>query len=1750
MTANVLLLRRRGWLCLASFLALFLAALLLPSSPARAALLSSPAASCDPTIATCAPGGGGSKPLCELLGTCPPGGGGGGGGGPTCPAPPGGGSPSCGGAGPASVGGGGTGGVSVGGGNPINLLSGNKYQEETDLAPLPGVLGLELRRHYNSLSSYAGLAGAQWATSYETVLYDLGHQVQIVQADGRRITLQRGVGANARLCTSPQPQDGQVRIEGEGAERVFHWRWGDGRTLSFRSVGPMPSKGYPLHSITAATGERVQLAYNPLGDLSSITDPQGRRLVLAYGKPQAGKRALLQSVSTPLGQIRYRHDELGRLTHVMHTAAGADKPHLTRLYHYEAAHQAGNVFALTGISVQAPGEHKGAPQRLSTYAYETSGRAILSTKGRPLEKGADGPALPGTGVEQITLNYLQTATANEGAPDKNGEVQPRPQSVGRVQLTNSLGQTSTLTTAVIGGQLRLIEFTGAGCSTCGPANRRYGYDTQGRLLRSIELDVKGQPLSAELHSYDRWGRLSQRSRQAYSQGKPVGAPQWLQRYEYTDLRFKDGSVAVGQQPTLIAQPSVIPGKTRSTEFDYNDKGQVLRITERGWSPIDEHGLETPTAIERSTRYAYTTIAGKSLLAEIDGPLPNGPNGTPEDSDVTRFSWDERGARLVEVQRPEGLRWTLRYEAAALRPSSLEERWGSQTYRRELAYDLNGEVRSLHTRALSAGGQVLAERTELRQFEALREVLRVIRGDGAQLEISREPRAEGIAATASEHRAVTANLGIPGSVTDGLVLALSTSDRQASRQLDDWGRLVSLQLPHEARRWARYDAANQLQAMHQGDGSVRTFVYNRAGQLQQIRDVQGNQATVRQFAWDGAFRITEDVLDEAGKLRNRLSLRFDAWGQLAKQDLFVAERGKTPVAGFQNLYDKHGHLTGRRFNDGQEFGIVTTSQVVEVRQQRISAGWRDKLSWIPAHWWPTRLVASHARRAPDASTGAERSLASASATPVPLGELRPLDARGRAREIRNEAGVLRLNWTVSGELASVQGEGGQRVVRYDYDARSRRLAKHGADGSEYFLYDGTQLVSVWKQRSPEAAPEPARHFAYAGFRVIAMLTQGKGLQVDTDSRGAAVSVHSLEHEQLRWTARLDDKGRLIDQKGPELDPGLRLVNQWHDAETGLHYNVARYYDPRTGRFLSTDPSGLHDSIDKQTPAALQLDTTVYAAAQPWRYFDPDGAAKLTYYLIDSSPDNKTTATMRWGFWLRDIAPGNSNQYLYDVGGSFLAADTNPLKSGVATEVATNYARWTAKDLTDEKLGNPIQAFVAHYLKDMQSPDAYTVEIAEGAALQIASNLSKTGDVLNKYYCDKGSPKLVYPAVTWRGLTLSPGGILGSHDDSAGSRVDQGTDTASCDQLQTPARAFARLKSAVIAQETGGKDCSSDGCPAGTKNPSGTPASYGSTQFVVATFVDRLLKFGATRKPSTNGNEFYKKLFDQDANLTEAEKKTLGYLDKDGKDTGLQKQLEDAVKRAESIRKLKGELEKSVSAATDPTTVSDADLEDFAKNTGFAHVAKSKTSEARTMYERMVRWQQMKLLVNPLRGANANATIKAIDDKSAEEKKTGLKPTTRERFDSLLNGLGMTEAGIKTYLGEKEIWNEGWEGFRTAAIFTDSTVKKFLLTDADSLFKSTAKFDIISDREMKWKYAEYSAIKGKNTSEEDLVKYIAYFHNSGGNANSLSKAEGLTYVKELVKKWEDTAKRPCAAVAAPRFKLDPASAPASGSASLSG
>lgn len=41
--------------------------------------------------------------------------------------------------------------------------------------------------------------------------------------------------------------------------------------------------------------------------------------------------------------------------------------------------------------------------------------------------------------------------------------------------------------------------------------------------------------------------------------------------------------------------------------------------------------------------------------------------------------------------------------------------------------------------------------------------------------------------------------------------------------------------------------------------------------------------------------------------------------------------------------------------------------------------------------------------------------------------------------------------------------------------------------------------------------------------------------------------------------------------------LRFLGQWEDAESGLHYDLNRYYDPDTGQYLSPDPIGVDGGL---------------------------------------------------------------------------------------------------------------------------------------------------------------------------------------------------------------------------------------------------------------------------------------------------------------------------------------------------------------------------------------------------------------------------------------------------------------------------------------------------------------------------------------------------------------------------------------------
>ncbi|HET7832321.1 MAG TPA: Ig-like domain repeat protein [Gallionella sp.] len=59
--------------------------------------------------------------------------------------------------------------------------------------------------------------------------------------------------------------------------------------------------------------------------------------------------------------------------------------------------------------------------------------------------------------------------------------------------------------------------------------------------------------------------------------------------------------------------------------------------------------------------------------------------------------------------------------------------------------------------------------------------------------------------------------------------------------------------------------------------------------------------------------------------------------------------------------------------------------------------------------------------------------------------------------------------------------------------------------------------------------------------------------------------------------------------------LRFAGQYHDRETGLHYNVNRDYSPALGRYIESDPAGLAGGTNSYT----------YVSNNPLRFTDPLG-----------------------------------------------------------------------------------------------------------------------------------------------------------------------------------------------------------------------------------------------------------------------------------------------------------------------------------------------------------------------------------------------------------------------------------------------------------------------------------------------------------------------------------------------------------------
>lgn len=166
--------------------------------------------------------------------------------------------------------------------------------------------------------------------------------------------------------------------------------------------------------------------------------------------------------------------------------------------------------------------------------------------------------------------------------------------------------------------------------------------------------------------------------------------------------------------------------------------------------------------------------------------------------------------------------------------------------------------------------------------------------------------------------------------------------------------------------------------------------------------------------------------------------------------------------------------------------------------------------------------------------------------------------------------------------------------YEYDALHRRIqkARINLDGNKEniteFIWDGTRLLQ-------EIYANGRYTYIYAdqnSYEPLAQIHNWTNSEKATyqsinyfhcDQSGAPREMTDQEGNLL-WYGEYNGLGQVSGVVCVEgTHQPFRRQNQYYDNETGLHYNLTRYYDPNFGRFITQDPIGLEGGSNAYTYA---------------------------------------------------------------------------------------------------------------------------------------------------------------------------------------------------------------------------------------------------------------------------------------------------------------------------------------------------------------------------------------------------------------------------------------------------------------------------------------------------------------------------------------------------------------------------------------
>ena len=257
------------------------------------------------------------------------------------------------------------------------------------------------------------------------------------------------------------------------------------------------------------------------------------------------------------------------------------------------------------------------------------------------------------------------------------------------------------------------------------------------------------------------------------------------------------------------------------------------------------------------------------------------------------------------------------------------------------------------------------------------------------------------------------------------------------------------------------------------------------------------------------------------------------------------------------------------------------------------------------------------------------------------------------------GRRRYYYDCENRLTEVNDVNDEPVAVYKYDFAGRRVKKiiYGSPNVvRRYIYDGDQVIEerndnggpllkyyygpgidepICMHRTPYGYGEGAGlfYYHYDGLGSVVAISDANGEIVERyeyDVFGRSI-VHTGAGADGIWMTADD----VTDSKSA-LDNPFMFTGRRYDAETGLYYYRARYYNAYIGRFMSADPIAMYmqyASVSQRTRDRIPGTYLFPSAVQKFMQYDPIGR----YLQMD--PAGRFLQNMRFG------VPVELNLYTY-------------------------------------------------------------------------------------------------------------------------------------------------------------------------------------------------------------------------------------------------------------------------------------------------------------------------------------------------------------------------------------------------------------------------------------------------------------------------------------------------------------------------